>query len=65
MPKEKSGKDKTSGTWNFRGIPKDLMRKANIAAAIKGTSVKQILVDLMEGYIKELERKGELPKDKS
>ncbi len=40
------------------------MRRANIAAAVQGTSVKQILIKLMEGHLQELEKKGLLPKGK-
>jgi len=40
------------------------MHRANIAAAIQGTSVKQLLIKLMEGYLQDLERKGLLPKRK-
>ncbi len=41
------------------------MHRANIAAAIQGTSVKQLLMKLMEGHLQDLEKKGLLPKRKS
>ena len=63
MPKglTKGGK---GGTWNFRDVPRELMRRANIAAAVQETSVKQILIKLMEAHLQELEKKGLLPKGK-
>ena len=40
------------------------MRRARGAAALQGKSVKGILIELMENYLQELERKGLLPKVK-
>ena len=53
-----------TGAWNFRDIPRDLMRKVKMAAAHEGKSVKDFLIELAEGKIQELERKGILPKGK-
>jgi len=53
-----------SGAWNFREIPRDLMRKVKMAAAHEGKSVKDFLIELAEARIEELERKGILPKGK-
>ena len=66
MPKAKPPKEPNDepGTWIFRDIPRDLMRRAKAAAAIQGTSVKQLAMDLMEEHLKELDRKGILPKGK-
>ena len=66
MPKAKVPKEPYDepGTWIFRDIPRDLMRRAKAAAAIQGTSVKQLTIDLMEEHLKELDRKGILPKGK-
>ena len=60
MPKAKATKDLNDepGTWIFRDIPRDLMRRAKAAAAIQGTSVKQLTIDLMEEHLHELDRKG-------
>lgn len=55
--------DKT-GAWNFREIPRDLMRRVKMAAAHEGKSVKDFLVELAEERLQELERKGILPKGK-
>ncbi|MDC8450522.1 MAG: hypothetical protein LV473_19520 [Nitrospira sp.] len=51
-----------TGAWNFRDIPRDLMRKVKMAAAHEGKSVKDFLMELAEAKIQELERKGILPK---
>ena len=53
-----------AGAWNFREIPRDLMRKVKMAAAHEGKTVKDFLIELAEGKIQELERKGILPKSK-
>ncbi len=52
------------GTWIVRDVPRDVMRRARAAAALQGKSVKGILIELMEGYLQELEKKGLLPKGK-
>lgn len=53
-----------TGAWNFRDIPRDLMRKVKMASAHEGKSVKDFLIELAEVKIRELERKGILPKGK-
>jgi uncharacterized protein (DUF1778 family) len=53
-----------TGAWNFREIPRDLMRKVKMAAAHEGKTVKDFLIELAETRIQELERKGILPKGK-
>jgi len=53
------------GTWIFRDIPRVLMRRAKAAAAIQGKTVKGLTIELMEEYLKEMEKKGLLPKGKS
>jgi len=53
-----------TGAWNFREIPRDLMRKVKMAAAHEGKTVKHFLVELAEKRVEELERKGILPKGK-
>ncbi len=61
-PKGKSGEE--PGAWVIRDIPRSLMRRMKIAAAVQGTSVKQLLMDLAEAHLKDLEKKGLLPKGK-
>ena len=53
-----------TGAWNFRDIPRDLMRKVKMAAAHEGKTVKEFLAELARARIEELERKGILPKGK-
>ena len=50
------------GTWIFRDIPRVLMRRAKAAAAIQGKTVKGLAIELMEEYLKEMEKRGILPK---
>ena len=52
------------GTWNFREIPRPLMRRVKMAAAHEGKTVKEFLIKLAEARLAELERKGILPKGK-
>ena len=52
------------GTWIFRDIPRVLMRRAKAAAAIQGKTVKGLTIELREEYLKEMEKKGILPKGK-
>jgi len=61
MSKTKVQQDK-AGSWVFREIPRDLMHKMKIAAAVQRKSVKQLLIDLSATHIEELEKKGILPK---
>lgn len=53
-----------SGAWNFRDIPRDLMRKVKMAAAHEGKTVKDFLIGLARARIDELVKKGILPKSK-
>jgi len=63
MPKGTKGKgEKKPGAWVIRDIPRDLMRRVKIAAAIQGTSVKQLLLDLAEEHLKDLEKRGIMPR---
>ena len=51
-----------TGAWNFRDIPRSLMRHVKMAAAHEGKTVKEFLMELAERRLEELERKGILPK---
>ena len=53
-----------TGAWNFREIPRELMRSVKMAAAHEGKTVKNFLIELAEARIEELVRKGILPKSK-
>lgn len=61
-----TGKPRTNlgGTWIVKNVPRDLMQRVKIAAAVEGKTVKQLLFELAEAHLKELERKGMLPKGK-
>ena len=63
MAKGKDQEDK-GGSWVFRDIPRPVMQRMKIAAAIEGKSLKQLLLDLSEAHLKEMEKKGLLPKGK-
>ncbi|HQU27618.1 MAG: hypothetical protein H6750_10225 [Nitrospiraceae bacterium] len=60
------GKEKVEETTalNLRGIPVDTYYRLKMAAAAEHKSVKDLLLELIEGKIQELERKGMLPKGK-
>lgn len=53
-----------TGAWNFREIPRELMRRVKMAAAHEGKTVKDFLIELAQARIDELVRKGILPKSK-
>jgi hypothetical protein len=61
MAKGKAEQDR-GGSWVFRDIPRDLMHRIKVAAAIEKKSVKQLLIELSEAHLQEMERKGLLPK---
>lgn len=63
MPKTKQT-DAAGGAWIFRDIPRDLMKRAKIAAAIEGRSIKALVMDSLETHLQEMEKKGLLPKGK-
>jgi hypothetical protein len=52
------------GTWIFKSIPRDLMKRAKMAAAAEETTVKDMILKLVESHLAELEKKGLLPKGK-
>jgi hypothetical protein len=56
--------EKTTGTWIVRDIPEDLMRRTRIAALAEHTTVRGLLMSLVESHLKELEKNGLLPKSK-
>ncbi len=53
-----------TGAWNFRDIPRDLMRRVKMSAAHEGKSVRKFLIELAQQRVGELERKGILPRSK-
>ncbi len=62
MPKPK--KETPGGAWIFRDIPRDFMKRAKIAAAIEGTSIKALVMRSLDQYLQDMEKKGLLPKGK-
>jgi hypothetical protein len=63
MPPRKPSESK-GGAWIFRDIPRDLMQRAKIVAAIEGKSIKGLILDLLHAKIQDMEKKGLLPKGK-
>ena len=63
MAKDRDGKAK-GGAWVIRDVPRETMHRAKIASAIERKSLKQFLIDLVEGHLQEMEKKGMLPKSK-
>jgi hypothetical protein len=55
---------KSTGAWFFKAIPKEMMQRVKIAAAIEGRTVKDMVLELLEQHLKEMEKKGLLPKGK-
>lgn len=48
----------------LRDVPRDLMERMRISAAIQRTTVKALLLQLAENHLGEMEKKGLLPKGK-
>ncbi len=58
-------KSDTPGTWIFKAIPREVMQRAKIAAAVEGRTVKDMILSLVEDHLKEMDRKGQLPKNRA
>jgi hypothetical protein len=56
--------DREPGTWIFKAIPRELMKRAKMGAAAQETTVKDMVLKLVEAHLAELEKKGVLPKGK-
>ena len=63
MPPPKDAPEQ-AGTWIVKDVPRSLMYRMKVAAAVQHKTVKQLLFDLAEAHLQELERKGLLPKGK-
>ena len=61
---KKTVTEEKGGAWIFRDIPRDLMKRAKIAAAIEGKTIKALILEALDGKIREMEKKGLLPKGK-
>lgn len=62
---KKKADDSEPGSWMLRNVPRDLMDRMKIAAAIQRTTVKALLFQLAENHLAELEKKGLLPRNKN
>ena len=60
----KATKGEAPGTWIFKTIPRDVMQRAKIAAAVEGRTLKDLILSLVDVHLKEMERKGQLPRGK-
>ena len=56
--------DREPGTWIFKSIPRELMKRAKMGAAAQETTVKDMVLKLVEAHLADLEKKGVLPKGK-
>ena len=45
-----------------KDVPRDLMHRMKVAAAIQKKTLKQLLFELTQAHLQELEKKGLLPK---
>ena len=61
---QKKDQANETGTWIVKDVPRDLMHRVKVAAAIQKKTVKQLLFDLAEAHLQELERKGVVPRGK-
>jgi len=60
----KRSPDRLHGTLNVRGIPRSLLHRMKIAAAVEHRTVKGFLLAVIEARLRELEHEGLLPKGK-
>ena len=51
-------------SFNIRDIPRSTLFRLKMAAATEQRTVKDLVLELIEGKIQELEKKGFLPKGK-
>lgn len=63
-PKRDQEDGSGTGTWIVKDVPRELMYRVKVAAAIQQKTVKQLLFDLTEAHLQDLEKKGLLPKGK-
>ena len=53
-----------SANLNLRGIPRKTLYRLKMAAAAEERTIKDLVLELIEGKIQDLERKGVLAKEK-
>ena len=61
---KKAVTEEKGGAWIFRDIPRDLMKRAKIAAAVEGKTIKSLMLEALDQKLQDLEKKGLLPKGK-
>jgi hypothetical protein len=54
----------TPGTWIVKDVPRELMHRMKVAAAVEKKTLKQLLFELAEAHLAELQKKGLLPRGK-
>lgn len=57
-------KDAETSVLYVRGTPPDLARRLRAAAALAGKGLPGYVLEVLQGHVTELERKGLLPKSK-
>jgi hypothetical protein len=62
MPKKPT--EDRSANLNLRNIPRNTLYRLKMAAAAEQRTVKDLVLELIEGKIQDLEKKGLLPKGK-
>ncbi len=62
MPRKSTNRQPAA--LNIRGISRETFYRLKMAAAAEHKTVRELLLELIEGKIQELERKGMLPKGK-
>ena len=62
MPKKPT--EDRSANLNLRNIPRNMLFRLKMAAAAEQRTVKDLVLELIEGKIQDLEKKGLLPKGK-
>ncbi len=62
--KRAKGKVEETTALNLRGVPVATYYRLKMAAAAEHKTVKDLLLEMIDGKIQELEKKGLLPKGK-
>jgi hypothetical protein len=53
-----------TGTWIIKEVPVEIMRRTRLAAMADDSTIRRLIIDLVEEHLTGLERKGALPKSK-
>jgi hypothetical protein len=60
----KKDPESVPGTWIIKEVPRDLMHRMKVAAAVERKTLKQLLFELAQAHLAEMEKKGLLPRGK-